>query len=96
VTVSPVIYPADDEVCDDKSAVAREVSEAVKPRLESLGCELASFGIRDVILPGERKELLNKVTEARKAAEANVIARREETAAIRSQPPRACSSRARR
>jgi hypothetical protein len=31
------------------------------------------------------KELMNKVTEAKKAAEANLIARREETAAMRSQ-----------
>ena len=31
------------------------------------------------------KELMNKVTEAKKAAEANAIFRREETAAIRSQ-----------
>jgi regulator of protease activity HflC (stomatin/prohibitin superfamily) len=31
------------------------------------------------------KELLNRVTEAKKAAEANLIARREETAAMRSQ-----------
>ena len=38
-----------------------------------------------MILPGEIKDLMNKVTEARKAAEANLIARREETAAIRSQ-----------
>jgi hypothetical protein len=46
---------------------------------------LGVTGIRDVILPGEMKELLNKVTEAKKAAEANLIARREETAAMRSQ-----------
>jgi hypothetical protein len=31
------------------------------------------------------KELMNKVTEARKAAEANLVTRREETAALRSQ-----------
>ena len=43
------------------------------------------MGIRDVILPGDMKELLNKVTEAKNAAEANLIARREETAAMRSQ-----------
>jgi hypothetical protein len=42
-------------------------------------------GIRDVILPGDMKDLMNRVTEAKKAAEANLIARREETAAIRSQ-----------
>ena len=50
-----------------------------------MGLEIASVGIRDVILPGEMKDLMNKVTEAKKAAEANLIARREETAAIRSQ-----------
>ena len=38
-----------------------------------------------MILPGEMKDLLNKVTEARKAAEANLVMRREETAALRSQ-----------
>ncbi len=38
-----------------------------------------------MILPGEMKELMNRVIEARKAAEAAVITRREETAAMRSQ-----------
>ena len=32
--------------------------------------------IRDVILPGDMKDLMNKVTEAKKAAEANLIVRR--------------------
>ena len=47
--------------------------------------ELISVSIRDIILPGEMKDLMNKVTEAKKAAEANLIVRREETAAMRSQ-----------
>ena len=46
---------------------------------------VVSVGIRDVILPGDLKDLLNKVTKAKKAAEANLISRREETAAMRSQ-----------
>ena len=50
-----------------------------------LGLEVISVGIRDVILPGDMKDLMNKVTEAKKAAEANLIVRREETAAMRSQ-----------
>ena len=54
-------------------------------RAKSLGLELISVGIRDIILPGEMKDLMNKVTEAKKAAEANLIVRREETAAMRSQ-----------
>ncbi len=50
-----------------------------------LGLEVSSVGIKDVILPGDMKDLMNKVTEAKKAAEANLIARREETAAMGSQ-----------
>lgn len=69
----------------DKDAVAQEVEENVRRRAGELGLEIASVGIRDVILPGDMKDLMNKVTEARKAAEANLISRREETAAIRSQ-----------
>ncbi|MFM8729626.1 MAG: slipin family protein, partial [Planctomycetaceae bacterium] len=49
------------------------------------GLAITSVVIRDVILPGDRTELMNRVTEAKKAAEANLIARREETAAMRSQ-----------
>ena len=51
----------------------------------ALGVEIVSAGVRDVILPGDMKDLMNRVTEARKAAEANLISRREETAAMRSQ-----------
>jgi regulator of protease activity HflC (stomatin/prohibitin superfamily) len=69
----------------DKDAVAQELEEAVRRRAGELGLEVVSVGIRDVILPGDMKDLMNKVTEARKAAEANLIFRREETAAMRSQ-----------
>ena len=69
----------------DKDAVAKEIEDNVRRRAGELGLAIASVGIRDVILPGEMKDLMNKVTEAHKAAEANLIARREETAAIRSQ-----------
>src|SRR5207244_7103289 len=57
----------------------------LRRRVTPIGLELITVGIRDVILPGEMKDLLNKVTEAKKAAEANLIVRREETAAMRSQ-----------
>src|SRR4029078_4515613 len=59
--------------------------ESVRRRAGEFALEIAWVGIRDVILPGDMKDLMNKVTEAHKAAEANLIARREETAAIRSQ-----------
>ena len=69
----------------DKDTVAREVEEQLRVRAGQLGLEVVSAGVRDIILPGEMEDLMNKVTEAKKAAEANLIVRREETAAMRSQ-----------
>ena len=74
-----------DSFLADKDSVAQEIGQAVRRRAGELGVEIVSVGIRDVILPGDMKDLMNKVTEAKKAAEANLIARREETAAMRSQ-----------
>jgi len=69
----------------DKDTVGREVCGALAERAKALGAVVVDVGIRDVILPGEMKTILNQVIEARKRAEANVIRRREETAAARSQ-----------
>jgi regulator of protease activity HflC (stomatin/prohibitin superfamily) len=74
-----------DVLLSDKDAVARELDGIVRARVAGFGLEVVALGIRDVILPGEMKDLMNKVTEARKAAEAALITRREETAAMRSQ-----------
>lgn len=74
-----------DAFLTDKDAVAQDIEQSVRRRAGELGLEVVSVGIRDVILPGDMKDLMNKVTEAKKAAEANLIARREETAAMRSQ-----------
>ena len=74
-----------DSLLADKESVATEAAALLAPRAQGLGLEVEALGIRDLILPGDMKELMNKVTEARKAAEANLITRREETAALRSQ-----------
>jgi regulator of protease activity HflC (stomatin/prohibitin superfamily) len=74
-----------DALLTGKDAVAAELEQLVRRRATGLGLEILAVGIRDVMLPGEMKDLLNKVTEAKKAAEANLITRREETAAARSQ-----------
>jgi regulator of protease activity HflC (stomatin/prohibitin superfamily) len=73
-----------DELLSDRAALAEQMGADVRARAESVGLELVSFGIKDLILPGEMKTLLNRVIEAQKEAEANVILRREETAATRS------------
>jgi regulator of protease activity HflC (stomatin/prohibitin superfamily) len=74
-----------DDLLADKDAVGKEVREALTGRCAEFGVTVRSVGLRDVILPGEMKMILNQVIEARKQAEANLIRRREETAAARSQ-----------
>jgi regulator of protease activity HflC (stomatin/prohibitin superfamily) len=74
-----------DAFLTDKHSVAQEIEQSVRRRASELGLEVVSVGIRELILPGDMKDLMNKVTEPKKAAEANLIARREETAAMRSQ-----------
>jgi regulator of protease activity HflC (stomatin/prohibitin superfamily) len=74
-----------DALLSQKDAVAAELEQIVRVRAADFGLTVAGLGIRDIILPGEMKDLMNKVTEAKKAAEANLIARREETAAMRNQ-----------
>ena len=72
-----------DELLADKGAVDREVA-ASAARLEASGLAVRSVGVKDVILPGDMKAILNQVVEAEKVAQANLIRRREETAATRS------------
>lgn len=74
-----------DRILQEKDMITTELETIVKKKAAHYGLEVNSIGIRDVILPGEMKDLLNKVTEAKKAAEANIICRREEVAAMRSQ-----------
>jgi len=74
-----------DEFLENKQALADKALGQLRERASELGLLVVGIGVRDVILPGEMKNLMNKVIEARKAAEANLISRREETAAMRSQ-----------
>ena len=69
----------------DKEQIAGLAFQQLRDRAAELGLQIIALGVRDVILPGDMKLLMNRVIEAKKAAEANLIARREETAAIRSQ-----------
>lgn len=73
-----------DELLEKKDAVAPFVLEAVKEKATALGVEVIGFGIRDIILPGDVKEIMNQVLIAEKKAQANSIMRREETASTRS------------
>ncbi len=69
----------------EKDAVTREIQSDLAARAAEFGTIVKSVGLRDVVLPGDMKELFNRVIAAEKEAQANLIKRREETAAIRSQ-----------
>jgi len=73
-----------DELLENKTVIDDVVGGHIKRRVEGYGLEVESVGVKDIILPGEMKAILAKVVEAEKAAQANVIRRREETAATRS------------
>jgi regulator of protease activity HflC (stomatin/prohibitin superfamily) len=73
-----------DDLLQDKLYVNETVKELVQEQLVAIGVMLLNVGVKDIILPGDMKAILNQVVEAQKAAEANVIKRREETSATRS------------
>lgn len=73
-----------DELLEDKSVIDEAVTAHAGRKLSGYGLALDSVGVKDIVLPGEMKTILARVVEAQKAAEANVIRRREETAATRS------------
>lgn len=74
-----------DALMSDKEKVAGELEVIVRKRAAAFGLDVIGMGIRDVILPGEMKTLMNRVIEAKKKADADLITRREETASMRSQ-----------
>jgi regulator of protease activity HflC (stomatin/prohibitin superfamily) len=73
-----------DEVLSAKAALDAELRDYVRARVVESGVEVTELGVKDVILPGEIRELVNKVVEAERVAKANLIRRQEETAATRS------------
>ncbi len=73
-----------DEVLNNRETVDQQIRDHVDEHIGDIGVEVKSLGIKDIILPGDMRELINRVVEAEKVAQANLIKRREETAATRS------------
>ena len=73
-----------DEILAARDTIDKEVRTFVASRSTELGTEIGEIGVKDVILPGDVRDLLNKVVEAERVAKANLIRRQEETAATRS------------
>lgn len=73
-----------DELMESKEQIADAVLANCAAQAKELGIELLHCGVKDIILPGDIKEIMNQVLIAEKKAQANIITRREETASTRS------------
>lgn len=73
-----------DELLGDKASLDADIFAYVRGTVAGFGIEVLGVGVKDVILPGEMKDILNAVVQAEKQAQANVIRRREEANATRS------------
>lgn len=73
-----------DEILENKDQMSRFVFEKLKAKEKDLFVEITDAGVKDIILPGEIREIMNTVLVAEKRAQANVITRREEVASTRS------------
>ncbi|HMV42784.1 MAG TPA: slipin family protein [Leptospiraceae bacterium] len=73
-----------DELLQKKQEIADFVLTKLKEKSNDFGIEFVFAGLKDIILPGEIKDILNLVLIAEKKAQANIITRREETASTRS------------
>jgi regulator of protease activity HflC (stomatin/prohibitin superfamily) len=68
---------------DQREVMSETLTKRAQALLPDTGVALTAAWVKDIILPGEVKDLLNRVTLARKQAEAQSIKRREEVASTR-------------
>jgi len=73
-----------EEILAEKVDIDETVAAEVRREMQTFGVRVGAIALKDVILPGEMREILNQVVAAEKQAQANLIRRREETAATRS------------
>ncbi len=73
-----------DEILENKQAISEVVFAKLKEKEEELFLTVYGADVKDIILPGEIRDIMNTVLIAEKRAQANVITRREEVASTRS------------
>ncbi len=73
-----------DELLEQKEEISQFIFTRLKEVEKDYCIQFVSAGIKDIILPGEIRDIMNTVLIAEKRAQANVITRREEVASTRS------------
>lgn len=72
-----------DEVLDGRAEIAAELYRLSAEAAKRYGVELSRVGIRDVILPGEVRQVMMQEVEADRAGRAELVRARHEVAAAR-------------
>lgn len=73
-----------DEILENKEQMSQVCLARLKEKETEYFVSFSDAGVKDIILPGEIRSIMNTVLIAEKKAQANVITRREEVASTRS------------
>jgi regulator of protease activity HflC (stomatin/prohibitin superfamily) len=73
-----------EEMLAEKTDLDAAVAETVRSDMEPIGVRVRVIALKDVVLPGDVRDIMNQVVTAEKQAQANLIRRREEVASTRS------------
>jgi regulator of protease activity HflC (stomatin/prohibitin superfamily) len=73
-----------EQILAEKVDVDETVASSVRREMQNYSVRVGTIALKDIVLPGDMREILNQVVTAEKQAQANLIRRREETAATRS------------
>lgn len=73
-----------DEILENKEEMSNTIYRCLKEKESLFFVEFLMADVKDIILPGEMRDIMNTVLIAEKRAQANVITRREEVASTRS------------
>lgn len=79
VTASPL-----EDLVASRAALDGPILEAIVPTATELGVEVEKLALRDLVVPGEQRQLLAEVVAAKLSGQASLERARSETAALRS------------
>ncbi len=73
-----------DNLLAQREQIGQDLRARLTERAREMGLEIASFGIKDVMFPGELKKIFARVVEAERQSQASLVKARGEQATLRS------------
>ena len=72
-----------DAILSDRNEISEAVREAVQGAADGYGVEILRADVKDLVFPGNLREIMNRVLETERRAEAQLIDARKEAEAMR-------------